>query len=79
MEKAVIPHSILIVNQFGLHASTGERAYKIDGLILKNKDVAQRQAGIVVTSIDEFIMSKINPFQECESGVVTFQNLRHER
>lgn len=79
MEKAVIPHSILIVNQFGLHASTGERAYKIDGLVLENKDIALRRSGVVISSIDEFIMTKINPFQGCEKGVVTYQNLRHER
>lgn len=79
MEKAVIPHSILIVNQFGLHASTGERAYKIDGLVLENKDFALRRSGVVITSIDEFIMTKINPFQKCEKGVITYQNLRHER
>lgn len=79
MEKAVIPHSILIVNQFGLHASTGGRAYKIDGLVLESKDVRLRRLGVVITSIDEFIMTKINPFQECEKGVITYQNLRHER
>lgn len=79
MEKAVIPHSILIVNQFGLHASTGERAYKVDGLVLDNKDIAQRRSGVVISTIDDFIMSKINPFQLCEQGIVTYQNLRHER
>ena len=79
MEKAVIPHSILIVNQFGLHASTGERAYKVDGLVLDNKDIAQRRSGVVISTIDDFIMTKIQPFQLCEQGIVTYQNLRHER
>lgn len=79
MEKAVILHSILIVNQFGLHASTGERAYKVDGLVLDNKDIAQRSSGVVISTIDDFIMTKIQPFQLCEQGIVTYQNLRHER
>jgi len=79
MEKAVIPHSILIVNQFGLHASTGERAYKVDGLVLDNNDITQRRSGVVISTIDDFIMTKIQPFQLCEQGIVTYQNLRHER
>ena len=79
MEKAVIPHSILIVNQFGLHASTGERAYKLDGLVLDNNDITQRRSGVVISTIDDFIMTKIQPFQLCEQGIVTYQNLRHER
>ena len=79
MEKAVIPHSILIVNQFGLHASTGERAYKVDGLVLDNKDIAQRSSGVVISTIDDFIMTKIQPFQLCEQGIITYQNLHHER
>ncbi len=79
MEKVVIPHSILIVNQFGLHASTGERAYKVDGLVLDNNDITQRRSGVVISTIDDFIMTKIQPFQLCEQGIVTYQNLRHER
>lgn len=79
MEKAVIPHSILIVNQFGLHASTGERAYKVDGLVLDNNDITQRRSGVVISTIDDFIMTKIQPFQLCEQGIITYQNLHHER
>lgn len=72
LPKAIIEHSILVVNQFGLHASSGERHYIVDGLFVDDNDIIERRTGVVQNDFEAFVRTKINPFQYTDNNNVIY-------
>jgi hypothetical protein len=72
MAKAIIYFSSLVVNEKGLHATTGERVYPVDGLHVNWNELQKHvnhQSGM---NDNMFYATKVNAFQTIINNRVNF-------